>query len=132
MVFQIWTNFLVFFLAVTLLPGIEVNKGLEGYLVAGLIYVAFVLLLPRIIEFFKVNVNFWSFLMFGSVLSIGYFYLMKYIFVSYLLIGTFSSNEALLGIQFLRGISLNEAQVITFAGIFTMVLVSIHEWLLGR
>lgn len=132
MVYQVWSNLLVFFFAISIAPGVSFNKGVEGFLVSGILYVTIIILLPKLIEFFKVNVNFWSFLVFGIFVSIGYFFLMEFILTNFLIIEPFGSSEAFLGIPFLRGISLTVTQVIVFAGIFTMLLVAINQTLFDR
>ncbi|MBD3363470.1 hypothetical protein GF362_07180 [Candidatus Dojkabacteria bacterium] len=131
-VYQIWINFLTFFTAVTLAPGITVQDGLVGYIVSGAIYVAVIMFLPNLIEFFKINVNFWSFLFFGVVICIGYFFVMRYILVGFLYFEDVTGSEAIMGLSFLRGLELTQTWVIVFAGFFSMLLTSITQWLMGR
>lgn len=130
--YEIWSKFLIFFVAITLTPGIGVVKGLQGYFWSGLIYVGFMLLLPKIIEFIKLPVNITSQLLIGSMLSVAYFYVMRYLLVGFLLFGSFPPEEGLFQLAFLRGYELNEVWVIWIAGFFTNALMVFDQWLLER
>jgi hypothetical protein len=132
MIFEIWVNFLVFFVAVTLSPGIRVERGLSGYIVSGALYTLLVFVLPKVIEFFKINVNFWSFFIIGSLFSIGYFYAMKYLVVGFLIFEIFPPTQGIFGLVALKGFELSESQVILFAGVFVMLLTSFNQWLMEK
>lgn len=131
-VYQIWIIFLTFVTAVTLAPGIAVQDGLKGYLVGGVIFVSIIMFLPRFIEFFKINVNFWSFLVFGMFLTVGYFFFMRYVLIGFLTFEEITGSEAFMGIPFLRGFNFSETWVTCFAGIFSIFLVSFTQWLMGK
>lgn len=126
-VYQFWTNFLAYFVALTLTPGIYVQDGLKGYFISGAVYVALVLIIPRIIEFFKINVNIWSFILVGSLFSTLYFYLMRYFFVGFLTFEEFPATRSIFGL--IKGVALSESQVIIFAGIFTTILIAVNQWI---
>lgn len=132
MLFEIWVNFLVFFLAVSLAPGVNVENGLYGYLVSGGLYIAFLMFLPKIIEFLKINVNFWSFFIIGSIFSVMFFYALKYLLVGFLSFETFPATQAIFGVSSLRGFELSQSQVILFVAVFSMFLASFNQWLLER
>ncbi len=128
--YQIWTNFLVFFVAVTLAPGVTVRNSLEGYIVSGGIYVALMLLLPKIIEFIKLNVNFTSFFLIGALVSFGYFNLMRYILIGFLSFDAYLSPHGLFGLNLFSSMSIS--QVVLFASMFTITLTAFHQWLMEK
>lgn len=130
--YQIWSNFIVFFVALTLTPGIVIRNGLIGFFVCGIVYSVIFLMIPKAIEFLKLNVNFWSYLLVGTVLSIIYFYLMRYIFVGFMVFSEFPANRELLNLKFLIGYHFSETGVILFASVFTTLLSTTNKWLMEK
>lgn len=130
--FQIWSNFLVFFFVATLSPGLEINNGIQGYAVAGICYAFLISFMPQIIEFFKVNVNFWSFVVFGSIFSTLFFLFFNFILVGFIRFSAVSSEYALFGLGYLRGFTLTQIQTIIFAGVFGVVIAGINQWIIDR
>lgn len=132
LLFQIWNYFLVFFVGVTLIPGIQVQRGFEGYLISGLIYSVLILIVPRVIEYFKLNVNIWSFILIGTLMSVGYFYVMRYILLGFLTFTEFTIDSSFLGFDLLTGLYVAESQVLFYSGIILIILQVFNQWLLEK
>jgi hypothetical protein len=129
MFYQIWTNFLVFFLAITLSPGITV-RGFQGYIVAGAIYVIGLLILPKVIEFFKINVNIASFTIFNGLMSLAFFLIMKNIFFGFLDFANSVNTGGFLGMDFIGPSMLDSTGIVVYATLLITFLVSLNQWLM--
>jgi hypothetical protein len=131
-VYQLWSNFLVFFFVVALAPGIKLKESLIHYAVAGSIYASLILFVPKVIGFFKLNVNFWSFFIIGGILTMVYYVLMFYVIKGHLLFSIVTRDVEVFGLPFLTGLDLNSTGVILFGGMLTIGLVSFNQWLLDK
>ncbi len=131
LVYQYWNTFLIYFVAVSIGPGIKVVGGLENYIFGSIIFFVLLILLPKGIEFLKLNVNFVSLFLIGSFACIGYMYLLRYALVGIVEFSSFPAAETLFGISGLRGIAMSELQVLVFNGVLLMLLSLINDWLGG-
>ncbi len=130
-IYQLWSGFLIFFFIANFLPGIHID-GLENYLVSGFLYSFGIALLPRIIEFFNLNVNYVSFYLVGLLYNVLYYYFLSLLFVGVLLIEPNSAESSLFLINSFRGIPLGYTEVILINAIIGMMLVTLNQWLMER
>ena len=59
-------NFMIFWVLVTTMPGVSSPNGSFGYVLVGLIYGLFIVVLPEILRFFRFPKNVWGKLLIGS------------------------------------------------------------------
>jgi hypothetical protein len=124
---------LVFYFTVGLLPNVEPRNGnIEAFLVAGILYAIIIMGLPWVTDFFKQNYNYVSFFIFGSILSILYFYLMENVFLGILDINPLMADQRILGLTFLDGFTWNINETIVWSGIISILLQLLNEFLLDR
>lgn len=132
-VFRLWTILLVFYLTLGILPNVGPrNNGFDTFLISGILYAVIIMCLPYVTDFFKQNYNYVSFFIFGSILSIAYFYLFKNVFFGILDINELTADQKLFGLTILSGFSWNITQTIVWSGIISIVLQLLNEFLLDR
>lgn len=132
-VFRTWCILLVFYFTLGMLPNVGPrNNAVEAFVIAGILYSVIILGLPWVTDFFKQNYNYVSFLIFGSLLSILYFYLMENVFFGILDITPLTADQTLFGLSFLSGIDWTINETIVWSGIISILLQLLNEFLLDR
>ncbi|MEI7579621.1 MAG: hypothetical protein WCJ58_06365 [bacterium] len=77
-------NFLIFWVFIDIMPGIDALHGNAGIIIAALSYALLVILIPTVCHFFKFPLNIWSRLLFGSVLTIGLLLLFRSVLLGFI------------------------------------------------
>ncbi len=132
-VFRLWTILLVFYLTLGILPNVGPrNGGFDTFLIAGLLYSAVIFCLPYVTDFFKQNYNYVSFFIFGSILSIIYFYVLEYVFFGILDINEHTADQKLFGLSVFSGFSWSISETVVWSGIISILLQLLNEFLLDR
>lgn len=124
---------LVFYFTLGMLPNVQPRNGnIEAFFVAGVLYAILIMSLPWVTNFFKQNYNYVSFLIFGSILSVLYFYLMENVFFGILDIEPLAASQSIFGMSILSGFSWDINETIVWSGIISILLQLLNEFLLDR
>jgi hypothetical protein len=92
-------NFLLFFFLVNVFSGVSITQGLFGKVLVGLIFGVLMALVPTILAFFKLPVNFGGSFLLSLVICFIYFFLIKIQFLALGSIGGTTVNWGISGVK---------------------------------
>jgi len=111
-------NLMVFWVFVDLMPGIDTLHGFGGLFIAGIMFASIRLLLPWFLKFFKFPKHFFSQLLIGTLLTMGFMFFLHYVLIGIIDFGSGSIDALDLGFVIIPGITdLNVSGIIIFGSL---------------
>jgi len=111
-------NLMVFWIFVDLMPGIDTLHGFGGLFIASIMFAGIRLMLPWFLKFFKFPKHFFSQLLIGTLLTMGFMFFLHYVLIGIIDFGSGAIAPVNLGFVVIPGIeNLNVSGIIIFGSL---------------